>query len=290
MTAALTFDLNLPSDASSRLAELGAELAAGRRVPYLGPRVIALEAGLAVPASPEGLALELHRRSPVSGRLRSNMWASAQFIESRKHRKTLTAYLRDIFRPEVKPQAFHRALASLPLPLIVDVWYDAAMRTALIDSGRTDWGEIQGSTRAGEFREIWTKAYDATGTEVPLETAATWTTVLYKPHGSIAPAGNFLVSDSDYVEVLTEIDIQSPIPAVVKERRQGRPFLFLGARFHDQMLRTFARQIAKRSADGHVAVVDAAELTRNETRFLGENGIEALACPLALAVGALGGK
>ena len=48
---------------------------------------------------------------------------------------------------------------------------------------------------------------------------AAWTTLLYKPHGSVAPARNFLISDADYVEVLTEIDIQTPIPDAVKDRR-----------------------------------------------------------------------
>ena len=35
----------------------------------------------------------------------------------------------------------------------------------------------------------------------------------------------------------------------VQARRTGRPFLFLGCRFDDQMLRIFARQIAKRRAE-----------------------------------------
>src|SRR3974377_437002 len=86
--------------------------------------------------------------------------------------------------------------------------------------------------------------------------AASWTTILYKPHGSIAPARNFLISDADYVEVLTEIDIQTPIPDVVKQRRTGRSFLLIGCRFHDQLLRTSARQITKRSADTHYAIVE----------------------------------
>ncbi len=74
-------------------------------------------------------------------------------------------------------------------------------------------------TRAGEFRDIWTKAYDAAGAEVAPEAADAAKTVLYAPHGGVRPAKNFLVADSDYVEVLTEIDIQSPIPAAVKHRR-----------------------------------------------------------------------
>ncbi len=264
------------------LAAVKAELAAGHIVPYLGPGLFAQDS-TSIPTTPEALALALHAKAAVSGRIRGNLWATAQFIESRRHRKTLTALMTEIFRAPLAPTALHRRLCGWRLPLIVDTWYDGGMRAALQESGRTDWGELQGVTRAGEFREIWTRAYDASGAQVDAAAAASWTTILYKPHGAITPAANFLVSDSDYVEVLTEIDIQTPIPDAVKERRRKCAFLFIGARFHDQMLRIFARQIAKRSAGGHLAVAERALLTRNEVRFLDETGIELIDCPLNAA-------
>ncbi len=264
------------------LAAVKAELAAGHIVPYLGPSLFAQDSA-AIPTTPQALALALHAKAAVSGRIRGNLWATAQFIESRRHRKTLTALMTEIFRAPLAPTALHRRLCGWRLPLIVDTWYDGGMRAALQESGRTDWGELQGVTRAGEFREVWTRAYDASGAQVDPAAAASWTTILYKPHGAITPAANFLVSDSDYVEVLTEIDIQTPIPDIVKERRQKSAFLFIGARFHDQMLRIFARQIAKRSAGGHRAIAERALLTRNEVRFLDEVGIELIDCPLDVA-------
>jgi len=269
-------------EALTTLATVKAELAAGHIIPYLGPSLFAQDSA-SIPTTPEALALALHAKAAVSGRIRGNLWATAQFIESRRHRKTLTALMTEIFRAPPAPTALHRRLCGWRLPLIVDTWYDGAMRAALQESGRTDWGEIQGVTRAGEFREVWTRAYDASGVQVDLAAATSWTTILYKPHGAITPAANFLVSDSDYVEVLTEIDIQTPIPDVVKERRRKSAFLFIGARFHDQMLRIFARQIAKRSAGGHLAVAERALLTRNELRFLDETGIELIDCPLIAA-------
>jgi hypothetical protein len=84
-----------------------------------------------------------------------------------------------------------------------------------------------------------------------------------------------LVSDSDFVEVLTEIDIQTPIPDEVKDRRAGRGFLFLGVRFDHEIPRTFARQIIKRSSERHWAVIPE-EPTRNEQRFMDQQGIERL--------------
>ena len=90
---------------------------------------------------------------------------------------------------------------------------------------------------------------------------------------------NFLVSDTDFVEVLTEIDIQTPIPAIVQQLRTDRHFLFLGCRFSTQLERTFARQIMKRSSDLHWAVLPG-ELTRNEARFLAEQNIKRIDMPL----------
>jgi hypothetical protein len=105
----------------------------------------------------------------------------------------------------------------------------------------------------------------------------------------VVPGRNFLISDADYVEALTEIDIQTPIPDVVKNRRAGRSFLFLGCRFHDQLLRTYARQITKRSAGRHYVVVEAEGLTKNEHRFFAEQGMTPMAVPLARAVEILTG-
>ena len=87
------------------------------------------------------------------------------------------------------------------------------------------------------------------------------------------------MSDSDYVEVLTEIDIQTPIPTVVQSYRSGRSFLFLGCRFDDQLTRSFARQIMKRSSAQHWAVLPH-EPTRMEARFLEEQGIQRIAMEL----------
>jgi hypothetical protein len=110
--------------------------------------------------------------------------------------------------------------------------------------------------------------------------------VLYSPIGSVAPAANYLVSDSDFVEVLTEIDIQTPIPYIVQKRRSGKHFLFLGCRFTNQIERNFARQIMKRSSDRHWAVIEG-EPTRNELRFLKEQNIVPIRMPLSQALAAL---
>lgn len=274
-------DFANPADATAVLKDVAGQLRAGAIVPYLGPAVAALSQP-EVPLGPEALAAFFGTKVALPRRAKGNAWASAQHIESMKHRSTVTAYMTEAFTPKVTPNALHRLLASLPVPMIVDTWYDGAMRAALAE--RSDWGEAQGITRAGIGEDRWYRFYDAAGAETDKTAAESWTTLLYKPHGSVAPAKNFLISDADYVEVLTEIDIQTPIPDIVKHRRTERSFLFLGCRFNDQMLRTYARQLIKRSSDHHYALVEPDALSKNELRFLLEAGLTPLALPLDKAL------
>ena len=275
---------------STLLATLGAQVAAGELVPFLGPGVLAMgETASALPTSPVALVARLAAKVGIPGRIRNNLWGAAQYIETNRHRVTLEKIMNDVFAVVPEPGPIHRWLASLTTtPLVIDTWYDGVMARAYEEAGRRDVGHLQGVTRNGEWREIWYRFYHPDGSEAQASDAGDWATILYKPHGSVTPAKNYLISDSDYVEVLTEIDIQTPIPDVIKELRAERGFLFLGCRFDDQMLRTFARQIIKRSKGPHYAVLaDPGELTRNEEKFLVEQGITPIFTDLASAAEAL---
>jgi SIR2-like protein len=284
------------------LAAVRAALDSGSAIPYLGPGVLALAGGeSAVPDSPEALVVRLTANASVPHKIRNNLTAAAQFIENFKHRKTVVAAMTQAFRSEMPPNELHRYLASCPrLPLLVHAWYDDLPTKAL--ASRQGWGTVQGVSQSEHFGS-WVHYFRPDGTKVggapPKVTAeegmrpadlpdeaAAWSTLLYEPLGSVAPAANYLVSDTDFVEVLTEIDIQTPIPPPVQDIRKGRHFLFLGCRFAHQLNRIFARQIMKRSSDHHWAVLPEPP-TRNEARFLEEQGIERIDMPLAEFVAAL---
>jgi hypothetical protein len=257
--------------------DIVAALDSGSAVPYLGPGLLTLaSANCPLPASPESLVDRLTAKATVPHKIRKNLTAAAQFIENFKHRRTVKAAMTEAFRSSVPPTELHRSLAALPvLPLLVHAWYDDLPQNAL--AGRKSWGFVQGVSQAEHFGS-WVHYFGADGTPVPIEAAA-WDTLLYEPFGSVSPAGNFLVSDSDFVEVLTEIDIQTPIPEAVQKLRTGRHFLFLGCRFATQLDRIFARQIMKRSSAKHWAVLPE-QPTRNEARFLAEQNIERIDLPL----------
>jgi hypothetical protein len=275
---------------AAQLILIHSGLVNGRLIPYTGPAVLNLsDEPPQLPAAPDVLVTRLTAKASVPHKIRNNLTAAAQFIENFKHRKTVAAALTEAFSPRVSPTVLHRYLAGLPnLPLWVHCWYDDLPQQALAERG-VSWGVVQGVSQAEHFGK-WVHWFDSDGSRRDDLTAATldapWGRLLYQPLGSVAPAANFLVSDSDFVEVLTEIDIQTPIPQAIQQLRANRNFLFLGCRFSTQLERIFAQQIIKRSAGNHWAVLPE-EPTRNELRFLERYGIERIAAPLKDWVAAL---
>lgn len=277
--------MNAPAAPHEIVADLGRRIGAGQLIPFLGPEVLTLGAEPApVPTGARELAARLSKRVAVPGRIRNNMWHTAQYIETFRHRVTLDKLMLEIFKPVPEPSLLHRWLAGRThLPLIIDTWYDGTMAKALADI-RSDWAMVQGTSKARRTGEApWYRAYGPGGEEIAEAQAAGAATLLYKPHGAAQPAGDVLASDADYVEVLTDIDIQTPIPAAVRERRAEAGFLFLGCRFYDQILRTFARCLIKHSKGPRYAIVPQEELTPNERKFLEIERITPISMPLARA-------
>ena len=257
------------------LVAIAQSFAEGNAIPYLGPGVLALDtSGSQLPGSALELVGRLTAKSSVPHKIRNNLGATAQFIENFKHRTTVTTTMTEAFTSDAQPTALHHLLARLPeLPLLVSAWYDELPQKAL--SACSSWGMVQGVSQQEHYGN-WVHYFESDGSQAGIEykdQTSAWKTVLYQPLGSVWPAHNYLVSDSDYVEVLTEIDIQTPIPEPVQEIRKGRNFLFLGCRFSSQLERLFARQIMKRSSDKHWAVLPE-EPTRNEAHFLEQFHVE----------------
>jgi SIR2-like domain len=255
------------------------QIKAGNLVPYLGPGMLDLIDNVPVPTTPEALVALLTAKVTVPHKIRNRLTQAAQYIENFKHRKSLVNQMNEAFATTPVPSPLHRWIAQVAPPLVVESWYDDTLTRAFAEErGAKDWGQVQGLSQSEHFG-TWTAFYDGEG-QLAESFSPQWKSLIYRPIGGHKPAGNFLVSDSDYVEVLTEIDIQTPIPAEVQQLRSGRGFLFMGCRFNDQLTRSFARQIIKRSGAQHYAVL-AAEPTRMEARFLEENNVIRIDLPLS---------
>jgi hypothetical protein len=266
---------------AAALSAIAKELAGGCVIPYLGPGVLSFGgADCVLPDSQVTLAAHLTAKSSVPHKIRNNLGAAAQFIENFKHRSTVTKAMTEAFSVEAQPNALHGLLMNLPaLPLVVHAWYDDLPQKAL--RSRTSWGMVQGVCQS-QHPGNWTHYFASDGAYLGMssdDNITAWKTLLYQPFGSVWPACNYLVSDSDFVEVLTEIDIQTPIPERVQAIRVDRSFLFLGCRFSTQQERLFAHQIIKRSFNRHWAILPE-NPTHNEARFIEEHKIERISMRL----------
>jgi hypothetical protein len=172
-------------------------LAKGQVIPYLGPAVLELDGPSAVPSAPETLVELLTAKVTVPHKIRKNLTAAGQYIENFKHRKTLVNLTNEAFSAPPAPTGLHRYLAGLPLPLIVDAWYDASMATAL--ASRSDFGQVQGVSQSEHFGE-WVHYFNADGSPAEAEAAAGWKTLLYNPLGLVAPASNYIVGPAKALE------------------------------------------------------------------------------------------
>lgn len=270
--------------APSQIHAISRLIAAGSVIPYLGPAMLSLCADVQIPSTPEALAESMTAKVSVPHKIRRRLTQAAQFIENFKHRKTVVKLMNEAYATAPAPSRLHLALAASGAPLLVDSWYDDTLLNAMRQvHPQGGWGQVQGLSQSEHFG-AWTAAYASDDTLMGSLDAPSlpqgWNTLLYKPLGGRTPASNYLVSDTDFVEVLTEIDIQTPIPQPVQALRSGRSFLFVGCRFNDQLARNFARQIMKRSSDTHWAVLPDA-LTRMEERFIAEQNIQRIDMPLA---------
>ena len=260
------------------ISEILHGLEAGTVIPYIGAGIWATaDTPPAHPADSLTLVAKLTEKTSVPHKISKNLTAAAQYIENFKHRKTLSGLMKGAFQTTATPTELHMFFASLhKLPLVVDTWYDDGMQQAM--EKHPSWGQVQGVSQSEHYGE-WVRYYSAQNEQSDAAAAEKWQTLLYRPLGSAVPAQNYIVSDTDYVEILTEIDIQTPIPPLVQKIRTGKNFLFIGCRFNNQLARIFARQIIKRSSDKHWAIIQG-ELSKNEAKFLKELNITRLDLPM----------
>ena len=130
---------------------IAARLRDGTSDALSGSGVAALS-GTTVPTSYEDLAawLGIEGRAAEAG-ARQLRGRRRSISKARRLRATLDAMMAAAFAAPVPPSALHVAIARASPALVVDTWYDAALRTAF--AGSEGWGEIHAASRAkpGEY-------------------------------------------------------------------------------------------------------------------------------------------
>ena len=248
-------------------------------VPYLGPGAL-FDAtnkltGAAMPADSNSLILAMNNGVPMAPKLMYEFPRAAMNQELKRGRNFLGQFLTKLYgETEYTRAAVHDWLAEWKPAYVIDINRDTQLQDSSADEEHT---LIVGVARitASQFRF---KIYHFDGTdyfEIPQEQVDHRLPVLFKPMGTPKPEANYIASDADYVDYITELMGGFAIPDFLKDYRKGKQYLFIGVPLNRDSERMVMSDIVYGAAEKKGWVLNK-NPTDKEKRFCKKVGLEIL--------------
>jgi len=211
-------------------------LSDGSVVPYLGPStlngVVNSASGNAIPADSESLILAMNNGQPMAPKLMYEFPRAAMNVELKRGRSAVNKFLDATYRDtQWSTSALHEWLGAQKLPYIIDVNRDTQLQKQYASTPHT---LIVGIARIAG-KDFRFRLFNFNGTSyTPIEPEAVDNTlpVLFKPLGTPLPESNYIASDADFVDYITELMGGFGIPSFIKRSRQNKRYLLLGMRLN----------------------------------------------------------
>ncbi len=217
---------------STVLSEILTGLYDKRVVPYLGPGVLFDSTnkvtGAPIPADSESLILAMNNGKPMAPKLMYEFPRAAMNQELKKGRNFLGQFLTKLYgETEYTRAAVHNWVAEWKPAYVIDINRDTQLQDSYADEEHT---LIVGVARitASQFRF---RIYQYDGKEyfeITQEQVDQRLPILFKPMGTPKPEANYIASDADYVDYITELMGGFAIPDFLKEYRKGKQYLLIG--------------------------------------------------------------
>lgn len=271
------------------LATLTAGLASGQIVPYLGPGVLAgvvhRDNGKPIPADSDSLILAMNDGRPMSPKLMYEFSRAAMNIELKRGRQAVNKFLtRTYDDPAWSRSRTHDWLQTLQPGYVIDINRDTQLQDSYAGVPHT---LVVGVARIGGTDYRYKLFHWDGSTYSPVDILNLAQPVLFKPMGTPRPQPNYIASDADYVDFITELMGGFSIPAALKPYRQGKQYLLLGMRLNRDTERMVLADMIY-SAGQPAGWVAIANPTDKERRFCKKLGIEILETDLDTLLDALG--
>lgn len=248
----------------------------GTIVPYLGPGALNgsmhSATGVPIPASSDELILAINRGKPMSPKLMYEFPRAAMHIELKSGRSAVNRALTTIYNDkEWSTPPLYQWLGTLDLPYLIDINRDTLLQQ--LYAAREHY-LIEGISRIGgtDYRFRIYRYQDGKYLEIPQEEITEGVPILFKPMGSPWPANNYIASDADYVDYITELMGGFAIPKFLKEYRKEKQYLFLGLRLNRDTERMVMTEIT-RFGGSTLGWALIEEPTAKERRFCDKMGI-----------------
>lgn len=248
-------------------------------VPYLGPGAL-FDAtnkltGAPMPADSNSLILAMNNGVPMAPKLMYEFPRAAMNQELKKGRNFLGQFLSKLYgETEYTRAAVHDWLAEWRPAYVIDINRDTQLQDSYSDEEHT---LIVGVARitASQYRY---KIYHFDGSdyfEIPQEQIDSGLPILFKPLGTPRPEANYIASDADYVDYITELMGGFAIPEFLKEYRKGKQYLFIGVPLNRDSERMVMSDIIYGAAEKKGWVLNK-NPTDKEIRYCKKIGLEIL--------------
>jgi hypothetical protein len=251
----------------------------GSVVPYLGPGVLAdvrnALTGAPIPADSDSLIIAMNDGKPMAAKLMYEFPRAAMNVELKRGRNTVSKFLNRTYGETAWTRgAAHDWIKEISPRYVIDINRDTQLQVSYAGVPHT---LIVGIARLGgtDFRYklyFWDgQAYTKTDSVDPAKP------ILFKPMGTPKPEANYIASDADYVDYITELMGGFSIPPAVKELRKGKHYLLLGLRLNRDTERMVMADIIYAAAQpaGWALIKQPSDKERRFCKKLGLELIEA---------------
>ncbi len=263
----------------SKLNEILTGLYENRVVPYLGPGVLAdathADTGAPIPADSNSLILAMNEGRPMAPKLMYEFPRAAMNLELKRGRSFVERFLDKIYgQTRWSRASFHDWLASWKPAYIIDINRDSQLQDSYAG------GEhllIRGLARVAGADYRFTLHHYEGGQYRPItqEEADPSLPILFKPMGSPLPSPQFIASDADYVDYITELMGGFAIPSFLKEYRKEKQYLLIGLPLNRDSERMVMADIVYGAKEPKGWVLNKSP-TDKEKRYCEKMGLEIL--------------
>ncbi|MFA7570794.1 MAG: SIR2 family protein [Sulfurimonadaceae bacterium] len=254
------------------------KLQEGSLVPFLGMGIFKntiTKEGIPLPFDSDSMILALNNGRAMSPRLMYEYSRAAMSLEQRKGREFIVQMTNHIYSSkEYELPLTYQWLKTIQPKYVIDTNVDDSLLKIYND---VDHILITGISRiTADYDRFVIYQFDATSqtyAQISKDELTLDLPILLKPMGSTQPAMNFIISDADFVDWLTEAMGGYAIPPILKELRRGKDYLFMGVDFSRDTFRMVANELTL-ELHGGITLIDKEELTKKEEKFIHTHNLE----------------
>jgi len=251
--------------------ELKSKIQDGDLIPFLGMGVFYRTKdsnGTQLPHDSDSLILALNNGRAMSSRLMYEYSRAAMSLEQRKGREFIVQMTNHIYASKTyETPEVYKTLKALHPPYIIDLNLDMSSTTVYESEPHF---MITGLSRiTADYDRYIIYRYDPATLEYTRIDKGEFDgslPIIFKPLGAMKPQMNFIISDADFVDWLTEAMGGYAIPVFLKGYRKDKSYLFMGVDFGRDTFRMVANEITLDLKEGWI-LTDKTELTKKEQKF-----------------------